>query len=365
MTIRNFEDMNLEDITEDYLLDECIEMGQELGVDVSQGSIYRDAAEGHILRAAKFFDDLRQIKDIISIQTCTGDVLDEYLLISGMARNPPEDTSAKYYVDFDGAYPEIGDLMMCDGFMFALDMLEDKYVIVSVEKGTDMNNFPPGLPVIPEQDVDNLISATLMGIAEPAVDAESDESARERLLEKVSGPAENGNQAEIRAWCESISGCGCARIIPLWNGPNTVLGVIISTDGGVPNKAIVEAIQKYIDPGCNGMGEGKATIGCFFTAVAAQPIAINISVAIDKSNDITYSDIKENLTVALRKYLKDIALHSDTKRDVRYNSVGAILSQLTGVIEYGNLQINGIFENVSCTEYQIPVIGEVEINELI
>ena len=58
--------------------------------------------------ASKFFNDLRQINKILSIYTCTGEVLEERLEERGMARNPEKDTKAKYYVEFEGAEPSIG-----------------------------------------------------------------------------------------------------------------------------------------------------------------------------------------------------------------------------------------------------------------
>ena len=77
MAIKNIGELGLDEITEDYLMAECEDMGAELGVDTNQGSIYRDASDGHIIRAAKFFNDLATVNEILSITTCTGDVLTE------------------------------------------------------------------------------------------------------------------------------------------------------------------------------------------------------------------------------------------------------------------------------------------------
>ena len=170
MAIKNIGELGLDEITEDYLMAECEDMGAELGVDTNQGSIYRDASDGHIIRAAKFFNDLATVNEILSITTCTGDVLTEKMMERGMTRNPPADTAATYYVEFVGAEPQVGDLMSCDDHFFTAQKLENRWVIVSEETGTDMNTLVPGLPVIPDQDVDNLISATLKEIAIPAVD---------------------------------------------------------------------------------------------------------------------------------------------------------------------------------------------------
>lgn len=133
--IRNIEDLALEEITEETLLAQAIAMGEALGVDTNQGSIYRDACDGHVTRTSDFFDDLRMVAEIISINTCTGDILDEKLTERGMTRNPAEDTSATYHVVFTGADPEIGDLVSCDGHYFnvAKDGNND-WVLISQEK---------------------------------------------------------------------------------------------------------------------------------------------------------------------------------------------------------------------------------------
>lgn len=363
MEIRNVSDLNLDEITEEFLRDQCIEMGAELGVDTNQGSLYRDAAEGHIIRTAKFFYNLSQVNKILSIFSCTGDVLDERLKERGMERNPPASTSAWYYVEFVGAEPEDGDLMSCDDHFGTVTKIEGRWLFKTEETGIEMNYLVPGIPVIPERDVDDLISATLQELATPAVDVEDDDSARERFINMVAGPSENGNKAQIQSWCEGIEGVGRARIIPQWKGDNTVLGIIISTDGVKPSEAVVKLVQDTIDPGAEGMGEGLATIGCHFTAQAAEENRINLEVDISKKAESSIANIQDALKAALTAYLKELSLHSYTDEIVvRYNSIGALIAALDDVVDYDNLKVNGGTENIACTQYQIPVTGEVTAN---
>ena len=361
--IRNIEELSLDDITEEFLLEECIDMGDELNVDTRRGSICRDAAAGHIIRAAKFFSDLRQVAEIISLKTCTGDVLDEKLFERGLQRNPAVATPAKYYVVFDGTVPEIGSVMSCEDYLFNLDMLDDEYVIVSQEYGTELNNLVPGTPVIPEVDIPGLVSVTLGDLAIPAIDIEDDDSARERLINRISGPDENGNKSQFKTWCESVEGVGCARILPLWNGPNTVKAVLIDSNGKVPTSKIVEDVQNYVDPGCTGMGEGVANIGQFFTAVAAEPVVVNVTVSVLKKADAAYSGIEDDFKDLLSDYIMKLALedYSDGM-SVRVAHAGALLDGMEEVIDYDNLLLNGEPENVPFTIHQIPVIGEVVVD---
>lgn len=363
MAIKNIGELGLDEITEDYLMAECEDMGAELGVDTNQGSIYRDASDGHIIRVAKFFNDLATVNEILSITTCTGDVLTEKMMERGMARNPPADTAATYYVEFVGAEPQVGDLMSCDDHFFTAQKLENRWVIVSEETGTDMNTLVPGLPVIPDQDVDNLISATLKEIAIPAVDMEEDDSARSRYIDKLSGPAENGNKVQIRSWCEEIQGVGRTRIVPLWNGDCTVLGIIISTEGTEPAESVVKLVQDTIDPGAQGFGEGKATFGCFFTAVAAKKQEISIKLDVTKKAESTYNSIQTSVSNAVKAYLKELALNSTQDEIIiRYNNIGALISNISDIVDFDNLLVNGGKGNVTCDIYHVPVIGEVEVN---
>ena len=133
-------------------------------------------------------------------------------------------------------------------------------------------------------NIEGLISATFGAIYENGSDAEGDEALRNRVIEKIAGPAENGNKQHYKTWCESIDGVGRARIFPLWLGENTVKAVLIDTTGKPCGEAKVQEVQEYIDPADKGMtatvngktytigdglGNGVANIGAHFTAVAA------------------------------------------------------------------------------------------------
>lgn len=363
MAIRNIEDLRLDEITEEYLLEECIDLADQLGVDSRQGSIYRDASDGAILRTAKFFNDLNQVYEIISVNSCTGVVLDERLAERGMKRNPETATSASYYVEFVGAEPTEGDRVSCDDHFFILGKDEDRWIMTSEETGTEMNNIVVGLPVIPEVDVDDLISATVTGIAVEAVDEEDDDSARQRLLDKISGPSENSNKAQMKSWCEEVEGVGRAKIIPMWNGPMTVKGIIISSMGVVPSQMVVNDVQEYIDPGCEGMGEGMANIGCFFTAEAAQETVINVSVTVEKKAESSYPGIEATLKEALTAYCKELALTSyNDEVTIRFNSISTLIGNIGDIVDFDDLLLNGGKDNIFIDVYHVPVVGEVKVN---
>ena len=75
---------------------------------------------------------------------------------------------------------------------------------------------------------------------------------RNRVIEKIAGPAENGNKQHYKTWCESIDGVGRARIFPLWLGENTVKAVLIDTTGKPCGEAKVLEVQELHRPGGQG-----------------------------------------------------------------------------------------------------------------
>lgn len=184
------------------------------------------------------------------------------------------------------------------------------------------------------------------------------------MINRISGPDENGNRSQVRTWCESIEGVGAARIISLWNGPNTVKGVLVSTEGEVPSQTVVDNVQKYIDPGCKGMGEGVANIGQFFSAAAAEAVTIDVSVSVLKKSDSTYTTIQDGFKALLKKYFSEMALaeYSESGMAIRYVRVGSLLESMEEVIDYDDLKLNGASVNVPFSILQIPVLGEVTVN---
>lgn len=362
--IRNFEDLNLEDIDEDFLRQQAEELGEELGVDTREGSIYMDAAAGHIIRTSKFFNDMRQIETIISLSTCTGDVLTEKMAERGLERNPPAPTSAIYAVTFVGTQPEAGDRMMAGEYYFRVQEYGDEgqFVLVSEETGIELNTLAPGTAVIPEWDIDGLESATLGDVLVPAQDEESDDDARQRLIDKIAGPAENGNIHQYKSWCEEVEGVGSARIVPLWDGPNTVKAILIGTNGRPAAESVVRAVQDHIDPGGNGMGQGVACIGAHFTAVAANAVAIHISVSIQKAASASIEEIKGQITELIAGYFGRNALEN-SDFTVRYNWIGSQLVSIESIIDYDNLLINGETNNIPIGTDSVAILGEVSISE--
>ncbi len=361
-----------EDYTYERLLEDVLHNAPK-GIDTRQGSIFYDAISGILLKVAKLYTDIDSIVEMTTVATATGEALDTRA--SEYAIKRLSATKAKYYALFEGTTPNIGERFYYDGAYFSFQLDEKGVFYFEAEKaGKSGNDIYADTPAVPVNNIEGLISATFGEIYERGSDTEDDESLRNRVIEKISGPAENGNKQHYKTWCESIDGVGRARIFPLWNGENTVKAVLIDTTGKPCGAAKVAEVQDYVDPASkgltatingkdyvvgDGLGNGKANIGAHFTAVAANALEITVSFTAELTNEAVKDTVKQEAQKAMEEYIKNMVLKESENMVVRVSAVGAILSKVKNLVDYTNLQLNGAIKNIIPKEDDVPVLKEV------
>lgn len=355
-----------EQFTEEYFMEQARKMGDALGVDTREGSVYMDAAVGHCLRTAKFYEDLRSVFDLLFADTCTGDVLDEWAAQKQVYRKAA--TSSFYEPVFDGVAPAdlVGDRFMASGYYFVVVQYKENFYLQSELTGTKTNYLLKGERLIPVRNIMGLKSATLGDMYAAGTDPESDESLRERWREVLSEPSENWNKQQYKTSCEAYDGVGRAIITPLAYGPCTVKALIISSEGTSPPDSLINQIQDSMDPGSEGVGQGKVPLGCKFYAVAAGQEAVDISFDVVIASGYSSDNTKEMVRQELIRYMKEIALNTPDEENMvaQYMKVIGILANMVGIKDLENLTLNGFAENVSIGADNIPILGELTINEV-
>ena len=359
-----------ENYTYENLLNDVLENAPE-GIDTRQGSIFYDAVSGALLKVSMLFAELETLANLIYIDTTGGEYLDRKASEHSITRLAA--TSSKYYVTFDGVTPTVGERFYTDGMYFILQKTEDNTYYLEAElPGAFTNAVYNGTPAVPVNNIQGLNAATFGAQKEAGTDEESDDDLRERLRDKISGPAENGNRQHYRTWCEQDSGVGRARIIPLWDGPNTVKGVLIAPDGTPVGADVIARVQAYIDPDededgeGDGLGEGVANIGAHFTAVAATETAVNVTLnSVVLAAGVTEEEATAAVEEAVTDYLKDLALNTADSEDVvvRHTAVSAIINALTEITDF-QLLINNATDNITPAKTAVAVLGEVTVNVL-
>ncbi len=370
--------------TYEALMKDVLAMAPE-GIDTRQGSIFFDAVSATVNKIAKLYTDLDRVFETVFIVTAHDEYLDLRAAEYGMSRNAA--TSAKYLFVYTGTRPAVGWRFFHNdsGYYFTLCGDENGSLYLEAETpGTECNYIQDGDIAVPCNTVLGMTSASFGPVYGEGygTDTEDDDHLRNRIFEKVSGPAENGNRQHYKTWCESVDGVGRAIIFPLWYGRNTVKAVLISPDGLPVADSVVEEVQRCIDPADAGMtvevngrtytfgdgkGNGQANIGAHFTAVAAAALYVNLSFTAELSASQTAENVRQAVTEAITEYLKGLVLGAadGTTIIVRISAIGAILAGLTTyLVDYADLTINGSEGNVRLAADEVPVLGEVSVDVL-
>lgn len=365
--------------TYDALLTEVLAAAPP-GIDTRQGSIFYDAIAGILLQVAKMYADLDQIFELVFITTATGEYLDMRASEYGLVRKSA--VQAVFNFTYTGTQPPVGSRFFHGDtaryFTVTADSEGTLYLTAEIA-GAEPNEIDQGDPAIPVNTIDGLTSASFGALERAGTAEEEDDKLRERIQNKVSGPAENGNKAHYKAWCTERPNVKMARITPLWNGPNTVKAVLIGENGLGCDSDTVKDVQKYIDPNDAGMtvaidgktynvgdglGEGVANLGAHFTAVAASNVDIAVEFTAELAGDATVEDATDEATTAITNYFKTLVLENDDPADVlvRVSAVGAVIAGLESILDYSNLTLNGGTTNISPGSDGVPKLNGVTVN---
>ena len=191
-------------------------------------------------------------------------------------------------------------------------------------------------------------------------DQETDADLIIRYYERLRTPATSGNKNHYNNWAKEVPGVGLARVIPLWDGANTVKVVIIDSERQTASTELIASVQEYIDPEIAGLGEGTAPIGAHCTVVSATGIPINISATITKSSEYTLQTVTDNIEDSLVQYLKEIAFIESI---VSYAKIGNAILGSEGVLDYSGLSVNGGTANINIDNTSVATLGTVTIIE--
>lgn len=371
--------MFTEEMDEEFWSDLAEDMGEELGVDVREGSVFMDTQMGHCMRVAKFYGDLSLLHDMMMPDTAVGEFLTEYAAQDNVYRTAA--TSSCWSAQFEGVTPETGTEFMCEDTYFTLSDVDGVLCLVANEPGEESNALLPGSDLIPVDNIDDLESATLGELIIPGMAEESDESLLARWQSSKINPEANSNVPQMKLLCEKHEGIGRAKILPLWGGENTVKAVLLSKMGqNVPDDIVAE-VQQYVDPVekgyevvvkgetytfGDGLGEGAANIGLHFLAASAEPVYLTITATVDLKEGYTMEQVVNAARGQITAYLAKIALESPDKdlTTVRISNIGSIITALPGVLDYDydSLAINGSGGNIEIDQESVAVLAEVVLN---
>lgn len=350
-----YEDQTFENILE-RMLDRVPD-----GIDKREGSIIYDALAPAAVELAQMYVELDLNANLRFPDTASGEYLDRSIAWSGVKRKMA--SKAQLRGVFYSGSGALLDIPISSRFSLgelnyvAVERLSAGNFRMECETAGSEGNRHFGA-LIPIEYISDLGRGELTELLLAGEDTEEDPVLYERYQEKVSRPITSGNRYQYELWAREITGVGRARAFPEWAGPGTVRVVLLDNEMRAPAAPVVEAVQQYIDPTQDGMGEGAAPIGSVTTVVGATEIPINISVKVTLATGATLQDVQEQLELGAADYFRDLAF---TDPLVRYTRIQGIILGIPPVIDYADLLVNGEEKNIEIGMDGVAVLGTVTV----
>lgn len=233
-----------------------------------------------------------------------------------------------------------------------------QYNLVCETVGSHTQYTSGNLRPITDYGSNDLRVAVLDSCVVIGADETSDEKVREAYFENIANKSEGANIAQYRQWLSEFDGIGAHKIVPTWNGANTVKVVVIDENKQSPTPDFIASVQNYLDPNREGLGEGKAPIGAVVTVEGGTNADIDVKAKLTlASSNADISDINANLTA----YFRRIAFE---KSVINIYEVASIILSSPSVSDINDVQIgryNGSTtsystSNITLGEFETPVL---------
>lgn len=204
--------------------------------------------------------------------------------------------------------------------------------------------------LIPIDYIEGLETCMLTELIDPGEDEEDEEVFRERYFARVQRPSTSGNRYDYYNWAMEVPGVGAVKVFPLALGPGTVKLVITDSDRNAASDELTQKVTDYI--------EELRPIGATVTIISAKEKVINVTANVKLQEGINLGAVQDDFSNLLKGYLKENAFESAYVSIAR---IGNLLLDVSGLIDYAQLEINDQTGNISLNDEEIAVVGTVSL----
>lgn len=238
--------------------------------------------------------------------TAEAEFMTRWASIWGVARTPA--TFADGNVTFTGTnattIPEGTRLKRSDGAFFLttasgiISAGTATIAVQAVNAGTSGNTEAAGALVLVNSIAGvNTNAAVAAGGLTGGLDAESDESLRVRLLDRIQQPPHGGALFDYVKWAKEVTGVTRAWAVSTTEGTVTVRFVMDGETDIIPDSGKVAEVQEYIDSPYRRPATADVTV--------AAPTAVPLDFTIDLAPDT--ADVRAAVTESLKDLLRRTA----------------------------------------------------------
>lgn len=324
-------------------------------MDKREGSVIYDALAPAARELADAYAELEQAR----ADTFAGTAQREWLIKRGqeIGISPYEATYAIRRGQFTPPSLEIaiGERFSLEEVNFRVtERVEAGLYNLECETAGEVGNLNSGR-LIPINYIQGLETAQMLPeVVVYGEEEEATEDFRQRYFDTLPTMTLDGNIAQYEKWCREYAGIGAHKIFPVWNGRGTVKVSILSSENSVASKELIEGFQNFLDPGSEGVGEGKAPIGATVTVTTASEVAINV-----KATLVLRSGFEQpvGLEDEITQYLHTL---NYSRTIVSYTAIAGIIAGNETVDLALDVSVNGKKENITLGEEEIAKLGTTE-----
>ena len=226
-------------------------------------------------------------------------------------------------------------------------------------------NVPAGAINILRTVINGITTVTNPESFGGGADAESDESFRSRIFDKIRRPITSGNRNHYIYWAKQVSGVGGAKCLGAEVcGAGMVKVIVLSDTLGIPDEAVLQRVEEHI--------QEERPIGPQVEIVSASPVDIAVSVTIKAAEGYGISSIKAAAQAALQEYVDSVnkadfdmaPSWQDENRTstVSYYRIGSLLFDIPGVEDILSYTLNGDIASVESGYTEFFRLGEVVVS---
>lgn len=298
---------------------------------------------------------LESAKDIIDIEKLEKENLEKFIAQrTNILRNKATRAIAEVLIEGNPGSEINKGMMVSTGNInfFALEnsvLPQTGKILINVicEEYGYKGNVPSGSIAFFPITIQGLFKVNNENPAKGGYEEEGDESLRLRYLERIRKPTMSGNKYDYKKWAKEVPGVGDADVIPLHNGNGTVTVIISDSNKKAPDQKLIDEVKNHI--------ENERPICANVSVIGVKEKPLKIEVKITKTDE-NINEIKNRLEKSISKLLKEIAFELYF---ISHARIGKIILETQGILDYQNLKINGLTENLVIERGEVPVLKEV------
>lgn len=330
-------------------------------LDKREGSIIYDALAPAAVELQNLYIELDAFMNETFADTASRDNLIKRARERGLKPYPATKAILKMVSSPNELELEEGARFSLDGVNYSIieRLREGGYKIECEEFGVK-GNKSTGL-LVPIDYIEGLENVSISEILIPGEEEEETELFRKRYFDSFSRKAFGGNIADYIAKTNEIEGVGATKVTPIWNGAGTVKLTIINSEYKKSSDELIQKVQNEIDPSMEGTGKGLAPIGHKVTVVSVDEVTVNLSTTFTFDSGKSFEELSEKIKVKIETYLAEIRKKwaESTNQIVRLSQIESRILSVEGILDVAGTKINQSSENLTLSEFQIPVLGGV------